>query len=269
LKVHHLDCGTMCPCGGLVPKKILPSKIVCHCLLIEANNELILVDTGLGLQDIRDPQRIGIMSNVAGVHIKHTKSAIEHIKNLGFSPRDVTHIIPTHLDFDHAGGIADFPHAKVHVSKHEFNAAFKSNSLRDQQRYKKLQNMKFSEWEIFDSFDGESWFGFETVRDLKGISPEILLIPLFGHSHGQVGVAVYTNGKWLLHCGDAYYERSEITGKGDSSLGWKILQKIVNTDHDLALKNQKRLRELIYKNSHEVEIFCAHDTNEFHELINN
>lgn len=29
----------------------------------------------------------------------------------------------THLDFDHAGGISDFPHATVHVLATEYNAA--------------------------------------------------------------------------------------------------------------------------------------------------
>ncbi|MGC1814984.1 MAG: hypothetical protein WA696_12670, partial [Solirubrobacterales bacterium] len=53
IEVRHLNCGTMCPRGarllsghgGLVE----PTKIVAHCLLIEADGELVLVDTGFGL----------------------------------------------------------------------------------------------------------------------------------------------------------------------------------------------------------------------------
>ena len=43
--------------------------------------------------------------------------------NLGFSPDDVRHIVLTHLDFDHAGGIEDFPNARVHVLAREREAA--------------------------------------------------------------------------------------------------------------------------------------------------
>ena len=41
MKVHHLNCGTMHPYG--VP------TIVCHVLLVETDNGLVLVDTGYGV----------------------------------------------------------------------------------------------------------------------------------------------------------------------------------------------------------------------------
>lgn len=271
LKVHHLDCGTMCPCSGFVPKSFLPQKIVCHCFLIETNNGLVLIDTGLGQKDINN-SKLGPMSKILGVNTSKAVSAIEHVIGLGFSPKDVTHIIPTHLDFDHAGGIVDFPRAKVHISRNEFNAAFNFNSnsnskpntnfFINKQRYKNLHNNTFTKWQVFDEFDGESWFGFKSVRDIKGLPPEILLIPLFGHSDGQVGVALYRNGKWLLHCGDAYYDRREIIRNGKVPLGWKAFEKVVNSDYDLAMKNQNRLSELYLQNENEIDLVCAHDAQE-------
>jgi dihydrofolate reductase len=36
--------------------------------------------------------------------------------------------------------------------------------------------------------DGEPWFGFERVRPLDGLPPEIALIPLIGHTFGHAGV---------------------------------------------------------------------------------
>jgi glyoxylase-like metal-dependent hydrolase (beta-lactamase superfamily II) len=52
---------------------------------------------------------------------------------------------------------------------------------------------------------GEPWFGFEAVRDLEGLPPEILLIPLAGHTRGHAGIAIKTADGWLLHAGDAYF----------------------------------------------------------------
>ena len=253
----------MCPCGGIIPKRLLPSEIVCHCLLIEIKNDLVLIDTGLGDQDIKNPKNLGIMSNILGINPNRARSALEHVKALGFSPSDVTHIIPTHLDFDHAGGVVDFPNAQVHVTQKEYNAAFNSYSLRHLQRYNKLKSMIDVNWNTFDSFNGENWYGFKSVRNLNGLPPEILLVPLFGHTDGQVGVAVYTEGKWLLHCGDAYYDRNEISGEATPSLGWKLLQKLSSSDYELVMNNQKRLAKLYESNASEIDIFCAHDVNEY------
>lgn len=58
MKIHHLNCGTMRP---RVPSSLIGhSHLVCHCLAIETPHGLVLVDTGLGLQDIENPiQRLG------------------------------------------------------------------------------------------------------------------------------------------------------------------------------------------------------------------
>jgi hypothetical protein len=73
-KIHHLDCGTMCPFGGgLVSGEGIFSsaKMVAHCLLVERENGLLLVDTGFGLDDVRSPaERLG-----ASVSLGHATGA--------------------------------------------------------------------------------------------------------------------------------------------------------------------------------------------------
>ncbi|MEH2556733.1 hypothetical protein V1286_004262 [Bradyrhizobium algeriense] len=63
MRVHHLNTGTMCPIGrrlvngtGSIFQR---ARMVCHCLLIETNDGLALVDTGIGLDDIANPPRLG------------------------------------------------------------------------------------------------------------------------------------------------------------------------------------------------------------------
>ena len=51
--IHHLDCGTMCPRAagyvGLVDER--GGELVAHCLLIEGDDGLVLIDTGYGTGD--------------------------------------------------------------------------------------------------------------------------------------------------------------------------------------------------------------------------
>lgn len=42
---------------GMTPG-IGPARLVCHTLLIESEQGLILVDTGLGLNDVHHPERL-------------------------------------------------------------------------------------------------------------------------------------------------------------------------------------------------------------------
>ncbi|MCT6593266.1 MBL fold metallo-hydrolase, partial [Pantoea dispersa] len=71
---------------------------------------LIIVDTGLGTQDLRHPDRrlSGFFRALYNIRYNEQLSALAQIQLLGFRPEDVRHIILTHLDFDHAGGISDF-----------------------------------------------------------------------------------------------------------------------------------------------------------------
>ncbi len=63
MRIHHLNTGTMCPIGrrfvngtgGIFQR----ARMVCHCLLVETSDGLALVDTGIGLDDIAQPQRLG------------------------------------------------------------------------------------------------------------------------------------------------------------------------------------------------------------------
>ena len=53
MRVHHLNCGTSCPHGRAAARTaragcLEPARMVCHCLLIETDDGLVLVDTGFG-----------------------------------------------------------------------------------------------------------------------------------------------------------------------------------------------------------------------------
>ncbi|MBF6176750.1 MBL fold metallo-hydrolase [Nocardia blacklockiae] len=255
MRIHHLNCGSMA--RGMVD----------HCLLIETRAGLVLVDTGFGLDCVREPGRlVGPSRYLLGARFAEHETAIRQLQGLGYDPADVRHIVLTHLDLDHAGGLADFPEATVHVHGPEFRAATAGRTASERMRYRAAQWAHGPRWMVNELEGGDEWFGFRAVRDLPGLPPEILVVPLPGHTRGHVGVAVDTGRGWLLHAGDAFYVDSEIDPAGPRTpLVWQLyeLGSIVRGAYR---ENRRRLVELNRAHGHEMTIFCSHDPHAFARL---
>lgn len=268
MHIHHLNCGCMCPIGGALFdgfSRGLTARLVCHCLLIETNQGLVLIDTGFGLRDVQSPySRLSpFFIHFNDIQFDRKYTAIDQLERLGFSARDVCHIVLTHLDFDHAGGLEDFPEATVHVMQSEIDAAQERRGFIASQRYRPDQWDEVKRWKFY-SAGGEPWFGFEAVRDLEGLPPEILLIPLAGHTRGHAGIAIKTSEGWLLNAGDAYFYRHEMdSDQRRCTPGMRFYQTMMEVDREARLYNQERLRALSRDRSNGVRLFCSHDAIEF------
>lgn len=264
MRVHHLNCGTMCPVGrrliGANGGLLSRARLVAHCLLVELPSDgLLLVDTGFGFGDIEKPSRLGSARHLLSPVLDPLETALHQVEQLGFHPSDVRHIAITHLDIDHAGGLSDFPQARVHIMRAEHQDATSPQNRADAARYRAAQWAHGADFRLYDP-RGEAWFGFEAVRELEGLPPEILMVPLTGHSRGHAGVAIDTGDGWLLHAGDAYFHRGEMdTREPYCPPGLQLAQKATGTDDVARLWNQRRLRALRREHGHEIEIICAHD----------
>ena len=261
-KVHHLACGTMCPHGGRLLSGegglLGKARIICHCLLVEGSDGLVLIDTGFGLDDMRNTRQLGrIFDTLFRPQAREADTAIEQVRALGHSPEDVRHIIATHLDVDHAGGLPDFPDAQVHVIGAELQAAMKPN-WRERERYVAVHWAHGPKW-VEHGAGGDDWFGFQSVRVLPDVEPEIVLVPLFGHTRGHTGVAVKQGERWLLHCGDAFFHRGEMQTPPSCPPVLKGFQNLNSVDNSARRQNSERLRELALREAGQVELFCAHD----------
>jgi glyoxylase-like metal-dependent hydrolase (beta-lactamase superfamily II) len=273
MRVHHLNCTTMCPIGGRAMDGItepfhLRGRLVCHCLLVETDRGLVLVDTGFGLACVRHSrERLSrFFSAQTKPDLREETTAIRQIEARGFDPSDVRHIVMTHLDFDHAGGLDDFPQATVHMFAREKAFAAARDTWLDRQRFRPQQWSGKDRWRTYEP-SGEPFFGFESIRELEGLPPEILLVPLLGHTMGHCGVAVRADGGWLLHAGDAYFFHAELDPeRRRCPTGLRLYQSVMEKDRRARLENQRRLRELRRDHASEVTIFCAHDVHEFEAL---
>ena len=99
----RLDGGAM---HGVVPKTLWSKLVSCdalnrceyatRCLLVEVGGRRVLIETGNG-DKFPDKER-----QIYG--IDHDQSAEKNLRALGVEPESITHVVLTHLHFDHSGG---------------------------------------------------------------------------------------------------------------------------------------------------------------------
>ena len=250
MKVHHLNCGTM---------RVPTAPVVSHVLLIETSNGLILVDSGLGLDDIADPaRRIGPVRHLTRPALDPAETAARQVERLGFRRDDVRHIILTHLDHDHTGGLSDFPHAQVHVTTAEASGAIRSPSPREKMRYRAAQWAHHPKIIEHDPV-GDNWQGFAAAEQLDKIASGIVLISLPGHTRGHAAVAVDTVNRWLLHAGDAFYHHGTLDGHSRVPAVLRAGETLVAFDLKKVRDNHARLAELYRRADSALAIICSHD----------
>ncbi|MGA3362154.1 MAG: N-acyl homoserine lactonase family protein [Solirubrobacteraceae bacterium] len=131
------------------------------------------------------------------------------MEQLGIPPADVRWVVMTHMHTDHAGGLHHFPKSEILVSRKELSLS--SGRLG---RVRGYLNNHLPDW--YDP----------TVVDLRPASygpfPESLpltaagdvtIVPLAGHTPGQIGVIVENGDHAVLLAGDSsYHEEAMLHG---------------------------------------------------------
>ncbi|NOG70781.1 MBL fold metallo-hydrolase [Roseicella sp. DB1501] len=270
MRIHHLDCGPARPVGGALMDGASPGafgRLTCHCLAIETERHgVVLVDTGLGLRDMLRPAGRLPWVNSALLRFRRDpdRTMLRHIKRLGLHPGDVRHIVMTHLDFDHAGGLVDFPQARVHLMEAEARAARARDGMLGRMRYRPVQWGDTERWITYPDRAGGRWFGFDAVTELEGLPPEILLVPLPGHSPGHAGVAIEGPRGWVLHAGDSYFNRAEIFAEPPHCPpGSAAYEAAMAWNGPLARAQRQRVRSLARDPEAPLAVFCTHDPVEY------
>ena len=255
-----------------------PSVLACHCLLLESDDAgdaagdtagqaggLVLVDTGVvSTNPVADRARhSALFKAMDRLDLDPMQSAAARVRDLGHDPAQVRHIVMTHLDFDHAAGLPDFPGAAVHLSATEARHAQHPLGPIAQNRYRPSQWAGVRSWRTYRGFP-DSWLGLPAAR-LDGVPGEILLVSLPGHTKGHCGVAIRTGSKeggtpWLLHAGDAIFNHRELHPgpPGTPTLArayqWFMQESQARRRHSL-----HALRDLVRRHGNEVRVVCTHD----------
>ena len=194
----RLDGGAM---FGVVPKVLWgrnhPAdefnrvEMVSRSLLIVGEGKLVLVNTGIG-QAWPEKER--------SIYAVDEAVSLEHgLAELGYRPEEVTHVVQTHLHFDHAGGMTVdggrgakplFPRAEYLVQKKHYEWA-QAPSERDRASFR------------LDGWEGLARSG--QLRLLEGeqeLLPGMFLHLVHGHTPHQQLLRVSDGGESLLYCSD-------------------------------------------------------------------
>jgi len=159
-----------------------------NCLLVNTGKEKILIETGVG---------IGHSEKFSELYaIDKTRTLLKELAALRVDPEEIAYVIPTHLHFDHAGGLADwstgkllFPKAKVVIQKEEWEAALHPHPKNAASYLPEfLEPLKKASLEI--------------VVGNREIVPGVRVEHTGGHTHGHQVVFVETGKVTIAYLGD-------------------------------------------------------------------
>ena len=266
--ITHLNCGAMQPFGGAgfdgCTPGVAPAELSCHCLLLRRENRLMLIDTGAVSTDpVADARRhSAVFLTIGRIRLDPAEAAARQIQALGHSPDDVSDIVMTHLDFDHAAGLMDFPNARIHLAQAEADAALHPSGPVNRARYRTGQfEDSMTRWRTYATFD-ETWFGL-AAAPVAGWQ-DVLLVSLPGHTPGHCGVAIKAGGGWLLHAADAIFNHRELDPSHPRTPTLaRFYQWSMQTSQRQRRRSLRALQRIARDHASEVRIICTHDPSLF------
>ncbi|OYT45330.1 hypothetical protein B6U90_03605 [Thermoplasmatales archaeon ex4484_6] len=156
--------------GKAVKAKLKP-------LYIEAGDERILVDTGVGELPEKFVRIYGVEKRM---------SLPDSLKEIGLSAEDITMVINTHLHFDHSGYNGIFENARLVASEEEI-------------RYSASPDRFQAGGYVQDNLRG---LRFTAVRGEKVLAPGVRVVPTPGHTPGHMSVVVELEEEVVIYTGD-------------------------------------------------------------------
>ncbi len=150
--------------------------------LIDAGDEVILVDTGLpaGTPEEKPDETSPAFTG------KDICSYMEALAALGYKPEQVTKILLTHKHADHSGELKSFPNAKIYVNADELSA----------DELQGLPNL------VPVTFTDGAYYNFPACQKIRD---GVYFIRAKGHTNGNSIIVVENDGLFYMLHGDITY----------------------------------------------------------------
>lgn len=222
-------------------------------VLVRHPRGTLLFDSGLGRGVEQQFAANGLFHRLAfGFDRAGFLPVVDQLEQAGIGAQSVQLIVPSHLHWDHASGLPDFPAAEVWAlpeeraaAEHGHAPAFLPSQFSGVRHWRDLR------------FGGPPLLGFAASHDVFG-DGSVVLLPLGGHTAGQVGLLLrLPSGGQYLFTGDVTWTLEGIARATDRS--W-LLRRLLPLDHDEAA-NQAAIAHLhqLMRQHPGITLVPAHD----------
>src|SRR6202022_2738538 len=217
--------------------------------LIRGGGRDILVDTGFNATEAQLRNR------------KLTLNPVEALARFGVGANTIKDVVVTHLHYDHAGNLDQFPNARFHLQDREMSYATGRCMCFGQLRHPfsvehvtLMVRHVFSERVTFHSGDGE-------------VAPGVTLHRVGGHSDGLQVVRVETARGPVVLASDAahYYANLQrrspfpiVYNVGDMAEGWEIVERLAGHPDRFIPGHDPIVSEIYPRASDKVDAFALH-----------
>jgi len=172
------------------------------CPLIMRGRDAILVDCGIGNR----------LTDVERKIFSHGEGWLpDHLRAMGMEAGDITHVILSHLHFDHCGGlirksesggvVPAFPKAKLIVQKGELDTARDSRNERLRAAYRHVQEILAPTEASIEAITGDT-------EIITGLTASVT----GGHTYDHQVAIVRDGGAAFVHLADIVPTRSHMRG---------------------------------------------------------
>ncbi len=178
------DTGNLCE--GAEGRTTIPVA----CWIVEHPSGTVIFDTGMHAELVSSSSLLGVLEGVFEVSMKQDLGG--QIRDAGFDPATIDYIVFSHLHFDHSGGTAAIPNARVVVQ-------------RDEWQY--VHSMGEDEAATYTASDYDLGHDVQEVVGLHDIFSDgtVVCIPTPGHTAGHQSLKVQLESGDVLLVGDCCY----------------------------------------------------------------
>jgi glyoxylase-like metal-dependent hydrolase (beta-lactamase superfamily II) len=216
--------------GNHPPDELNRIRLNLTCPLIMKGSDAVLIDTGIGNR----------LSDVERKIFDHGDGWLpNHLRALGMEAGDVTHLIVSHLHFDHCGGIvrrrdsgvleAAFPRARIFVQRGELEIADNPRNERLHAAYRHVDEILAPVRTMLEAIDGDT----DVVAGVRAVVTG-------GHTRDHQATIVSDRGECFMHLADIVPTRSHIRGPWNQAYDLDALRTMEQKAHYLGLAAEKR-----------------------------
>lgn len=234
--------------GSFFKRRHLAQNVV----LISHPEGDILIDTGLGENIDEQFEENGFFDQQLFSYTDHNP-AIRQLKQADYDLSRLKRIVPTHLHWDHASGIEDFPNVPLWVQKAEYDEAMAGTApafLHSQMDAETIN------WQFLE-LEKSEYEGFEKSLDVYD-DGSVVLVDISGHSAGQVGIFLtISSGQRYFFIGDTTWTIKGVLDNAErpAFLSWLVQ---FNWNDEKNLKQIQAVHDLRNRRP-DIMVVPAHD----------